>query len=251
MWREFLRLTAILFFLAGCETQTATPSVPVLLSNNTLGAVTIPATAPTALAVTPTVSVQLPATRSPATPDSLWNLPHWWLDAKTPGMLTATLLPTRTPFATETPTLTRTPTHTPSPTASRTPTRTASPSPGLIPNDTLTPEGCVYEWFFKNAPQTCPTADALIQPGIFLTCERGAMIWLGTEKSIVILFNSVDSPRWLLLPDPYQAGMTEFGPGSCATIGLFPTPTGFWLALARQSRYSGSAGVGDFPGNGL
>lgn len=220
---------AVLFFLVSCETETTAPSVPVLLSDRTLGPVTEPPTAARLSSPTPTVSVRLSAAPPPTAPHSLWNLPDWWRDAKTPGMLTATLLPTRTPFATDTPTLTRTPTHTPTPTASRTPTRTASPSPHANPPDTLTPEGCAYRWFFENAPQTCPADEALTQPGIFLAFERGAMIWLGTEKSILILFSNADSPRWLLLPDPYQAGMADTDPAVVPPGGFFQPKRGFGL----------------------
>jgi hypothetical protein len=134
-----------------------------------------------------------------------------------PQFYTATLLPTRTPLASDTPTLTPTPTATLSPTATR--TRTITPT--FVPNrpvtltpppGTLSPAVCASRWFFPGAPANCPAPASVTEIASFQRFERGIMIRLDTERSILILFDSPETPRWLLVPDLYREGMPETGP---------------------------------------
>ena len=234
---------ALVLAVPGCGPE-AEPDTPQLIAQMTLGpTILLPSASPTRTVTrvtttatdTPTRATHTPAIRPPAYTSTPQATAPRWLYSATPIMVTATLRPSRTPTASNTPTHTATPT----PTSTASPTRTPTTTPTLpgsgyalsSPVPTLTAgTACPYRWFFSPGPSTCPTGDPVSQAAAYQPFEHGAMIWLSAERHMAVLFNSSDWPRWVLIPDSYQEGMPDTDPAIIPPDGMVQPVRGFGLA---------------------
>jgi hypothetical protein len=181
------------------------------------------------------VDVQIP-TKTPR----VKNTPPFFTNTPPPTRtltLTATLSPTATTTATVT--ITPTPTHTPTPsyTPSITPTFVpiVSPTPILFPTTffvgtvAVATISCPFSWFFAPSPTGCPTLNPITTALVFQQFEHGIMIWLGTERVILVLFDAPSSLGWGGYPDGFVDGMPINDPSLVPPAEMLQPVRGFGL----------------------
>lgn len=141
-------------------------------------------------------------------------------------LITPTLPPSKTPTPTPSITPSWTPTFTPRPTLPPTATNsvtyvTATPFPvsgGVVPIPTAIvlnsqTQNCATPWFFTALqPSSCPMNPPLVSSGAFLQFQNGAMIWIGQQDAIYVLYDSVNPPRWQVFNDTFVDGMPDTDP---------------------------------------
>ncbi len=141
-------------------------------------------------------------------------------------LVTPTLPPSKTPTQTPSITPSWTPTSTPRPTQPPTATNsvvyiTATPfqsGGGLVPIPTaivMNPQAqvCTTPWFFSGfQPSSCPMNPPLVSSGAFLQFQNGAMIWIGQQDAIYVLYDTVSPPRWQVFNDTFVDGMADTDP---------------------------------------
>lgn len=95
---------------------------------------------------------------------------------------------------------------------------------------------CAQLWFFSPAPAGCPSDSGVPTVQVEQRFENGFMIWLGSTREIVIVYNDDQTPRWLRVPDQY----TEDQPASDETIqppaDRFQPIRGFGLVWRNNPR---------------
>lgn len=158
--------------------------------------------------------------------------------------VTPTLPPSKTPTVTPSVTPTQAPTFTQAPTVQQVaqnlvlvPTMVfITPPPpqqaiAIAPNPTaVSPQGDVSlplpgvpdipaascsqtRWFFTNPPlPECPPNDPVTGPGAYQNFQYGAMIWVGSQDAIYVVYDDDQMPRWQVFQDTFEEGMPEKDP---------------------------------------
>lgn len=139
-------------------------------------------------------------------------------------LVTPTLPPSKTP--TLTPTQTGTATRTPFPSSTPPPlvapplTGGSNLPPGVVPiptaivgNPPVFSGPCSVNWFFTSpSPATCPLNPALVSEASFQQFQSGALLWVGQQDAIYVLYDSADYPRWQVFNDTYTDGIPDTDP---------------------------------------
>jgi hypothetical protein len=86
-----------------------------------------------------------------------------------------------------------------------TPIPTAYPVGNII----LTQQACLYEYFFLPSPAACPKAERRASAAAEQPFERGTMIWLEVDDTIIMLFND---HSWQSVEDTWEEGQLESDP---------------------------------------
>ncbi|MEP7288010.1 MAG: hypothetical protein ABI947_19835 [Chloroflexota bacterium] len=137
--------------------------------------------------------------------------------------LKATWLPTFTASSTFTPSPTR---PSPTPSATQRPTRTRTPTP---PAQTYTPQPCPIAWFFTPRPAECPLSKESMGSAVFQKFEHGLMIWIGSQNTIFVLYDTPKRPRWQQFTDAFTEGMPSDDPSIVPPGGMLQPIRGFGL----------------------
>lgn len=95
---------------------------------------------------------------------------------------------------------------------------------------------CPDTWFFSPPPDNqCPRA-ATRSGGAVQRFQNGMMIWVAGLDAIFVLYSdSVFSPKWEYLTDPWADGMAEEDPGIEPPAGFYEPVRGFGMVWRSPS----------------
>lgn len=236
-----------MLFVAACNTAPANDSdAPQLVDQVTIGSsiTQSPASSNTfvpteATLVAEGVQIQTKTPPAKTTLPFSTNTPPATRTLTLTSTLTPTLTSTPTVTVTTTPSRTSTPSYTPSITSTFIPT--VSPTSIVFP--TTFPVGatgvvtisCSVSWFFAPAPTGCPTMNPITVPLVFQRFEHGVMIWLGTERIILVLFDTASNSEWGSYSDGFVDGMPIDDPSLVPPAGMLQPVRGFGLLWRTDS----------------
>lgn len=86
---------------------------------------------------------------------------------------------------------------------------------------------CAAEWFFSPAPEGCPSLPPEPSLQVEQRFEGGRMIWVATTRTIYVLFNDDQQPRWIRVPDTFEEGEPERDDSFVPPPGLSQPVRGF------------------------
>jgi hypothetical protein len=95
---------------------------------------------------------------------------------------------------------------------------------------------CPTKWFVTPQPPGCPISPYVIGDAVFQPFENVFMIWFGAQKTIFVVYQSRQSPRWQQFPDTFQQGMPENDPALVAPEGRVQPQRGFGLVWRSRAR---------------
>jgi len=99
----------------------------------------------------------------------------------------------------------------------------------------LIPLRCPDTWFFAPAPDDCPSGPAITFTAAEEHFEHGAMIWIGEQDLIYVLYGDGQTPLWHVFSDEWDEGDAIDDPNLTPPDGLYQPTRGFGLIWREQA----------------